>query len=129
MGTIVNVTSGLVYAPLSIEPNYCATKATLHSMTQSMRVQFSGLGINVQEIFYPAVDTPFQDGHPPNFAIQPNKAASVALKGLNCGKSEIRVKKAGFLSLISRLMPQKSVAIINKAVSDNAEKLLAGENC
>ena len=129
MGTIVNVTSDLVYAPLFIEPNYCATKAALHSMTQSMRVQFSRLGINVQEIFYPAVDTPFQDGHAPNFAIQPDKAAGIALKGLNCGKSEIRVKKAGFLSLISRLMPQKSVATINKAVSDNVEKLLAGENC
>jgi short-subunit dehydrogenase involved in D-alanine esterification of teichoic acids len=124
-GTVVNVTSGLAYVPLSIEPNYCATKAALHSMTQSMRVQLSELGVKVVEIFYPAVDTPFQDGHAPNNAIRPDEAAAIALEGLNRGKDEIRVKMAGFLFILSRLMPNKALRLINGFIPDNAEELLA----
>ena len=93
-------------------------------MTQSMRIRLSGLGVKVQEIFYPAVDTPFQGGHAPKFAIEPGQAASVAIKGLNQGKNEIHVKMARTLSLLSRLMPQKVVKIINRAVPDNIEETL-----
>ncbi len=124
-GTVVNVNSGLAYAPLSIEPNYCATKAALHSMTQSMRVQFSKLGVKVVEIFYPAVDTPFQNGHAPDNAIKPDVAAAIALKGLNRGQDEIRVKLAGVLFIISRLMPKKALNLVNGFIPDNVEELLA----
>ena len=126
-GTVVNVTSGLAYVPLSIQPNYCATKAALHSMTQSMRVQFSKFGVKVVEIFYPAVDTPFQSGHAPKNAIKPDEAATIALKGLNRGKDEIRVKMAGLLFIISRLMPKKALNLINGLIPDNVEELLAKE--
>ncbi len=126
-GTVVNVTSGLAYVPLSIEPNYCATKAALHSMTQSMRIRFSELGIRVVEIFYPAVDTPFQNGHAPDNAISPDVAAAVALKGLNQGKDEIRVKSAGLLFALGRLMPGRSLKIVNGFVPDNVEELLTQE--
>ncbi len=44
-------------------------------MTQSMRVQLSKLGVKTVEIFYPAVDTPFQDGHAPDIDIKPDEAA------------------------------------------------------
>ena len=124
-GTVVNVTSALAYVPLSIEPNYCATKAALHSMTQSMRVQLSKLGVKVVEIFYPAVDTPFQNGHAPDHAIKPDEAAAIALEGLNRGKDEIRVKMAGFLFIISRLMPKRALNLINGFIPDNVEELLA----
>ena len=36
---IVNVSSGLAFSPFPISPIYCATKAGLHSFTQSLRVQ------------------------------------------------------------------------------------------
>ena len=32
---IVNVTSGLAFVPLPLKPIYCATKAAMHSYTQS----------------------------------------------------------------------------------------------
>jgi len=126
-GTVVNATSGLAYVPLSIQPNYCAAKAALHSMTQSMRIQLSKHGIKVVEIFYPAVDTPFQEGHAPENAIKPVEAAAIALKGLNSRKEEIRVKLAGILYLLNRLMPKKALKIMNGKIPDNVEELLAQE--
>ena len=36
---IVNVTSGLAFVPFPASPVYCATKAALHSFTQSLRAQ------------------------------------------------------------------------------------------
>lgn len=123
-GTVVNVTSGLAYVPAFIEPNYCATKAALHSMTQSMRLEYAKLNIKVSEIFYPAVDTPFQNGHVPPNAIKADLAASVALNGLNRGKEEIRVKMAGMLYVLSRVIPKGALKMINSFIPDNVEVLL-----
>src|SRR5712664_127833 len=39
---IVNVSSLLAFVPLPISPVYCATKAGLHSFTESLRVQLKG---------------------------------------------------------------------------------------
>lgn len=54
---IINVTSGLAFAPAAHAPVYCATKAALHSFTLSLRHQLSTTPIRVVEIIPPAVNT------------------------------------------------------------------------
>ena len=44
---IVNITSGLSFAPMARVPVYCATKAALHSFTLSLRHQLADTAIAV----------------------------------------------------------------------------------
>ena len=61
--TIVNVTSGLAFMPQALTPTYCATKAALHSYTQSLRFQLCESPIQVIEIVPPKVQTALQGEH------------------------------------------------------------------
>lgn len=57
LNTIMNVTSGLAFVPISKMPVYCATKAFLHSFTLSLRQIFKQGNIEVIEIIPPAINT------------------------------------------------------------------------
>jgi uncharacterized oxidoreductase len=65
---IVNVTSGLAFMPSALTPTYCATKAALHSYTQSLRFQLRETPVQVIEIVPPQVQTALQGkrGFDPN---------------------------------------------------------------
>ncbi|MEU9266316.1 SDR family oxidoreductase [Streptomyces sp. NPDC048251] len=56
---VVNVTSALAFVPLPVTPTYSATKAALHSFSESLRVQLSGAdaGVQVIEVAPPGVRT------------------------------------------------------------------------
>jgi uncharacterized oxidoreductase len=54
---IMNVSSGLAFVPLPISPVYCATKAGLHSFTESLRVQLKNTKVKVFELAPPATQT------------------------------------------------------------------------
>lgn len=56
-GVVMNVSSGLAFVPLPVTPTYSATKAAIHSYTQSLRVQLAGTGVQVLELIPPAVQT------------------------------------------------------------------------
>lgn len=55
--TVMNVTSGLAFVPLSKVPVYCATKAFLRSFTLSLRHQLKSTHTEVIEIIPPALNT------------------------------------------------------------------------
>jgi uncharacterized oxidoreductase len=60
--TIMNVSSGLGFVPLTLTPVYCATKAAIHSYTQSLRYQLRTTKIEVLELIPPYVATHLMNG-------------------------------------------------------------------
>jgi uncharacterized oxidoreductase len=62
-GTIITVSSGLAFLPRFDHPTYCATKAALHSYTQSLRTQLKNTAIQVIELIPPYVQTELTGPH------------------------------------------------------------------
>jgi uncharacterized oxidoreductase len=54
---ILTVSSGLAFIPMAITPTYNATKAAIHSWSQSLRYQLKSTNIQVIEIVPPYVQT------------------------------------------------------------------------
>ena len=67
--TIVNVSSGLAFMPLAATPTYCATKAAIHSYSQSLRYQLRETRVEVIELIPPYVATELMG---PSMAVDPN---------------------------------------------------------
>ncbi|WP_454855348.1 SDR family oxidoreductase [Promicromonospora soli] len=64
--TIVTVASGLAHAPLRATPTYNATKAAVHMLSETIRLQFAGTSVSVVELVPPAVQTDLMPGHAEN---------------------------------------------------------------
>jgi len=55
--TIMTVSSGLAFVPFAVTPTYCATKAAIHSYSQSLRYQLKETKVEVIELIPPYVQT------------------------------------------------------------------------
>jgi uncharacterized oxidoreductase len=60
--TVMMVSSGLAFVPMAVTPTYCATKAAIHSYTQSLRYQLKGSKTEVVELVPPYVQTDLMGG-------------------------------------------------------------------
>lgn len=55
--TIVTVSSGLAFAPLRVTPSYNASKAAIHMLSESVRLQLTDTSVKIVELVPPAVRT------------------------------------------------------------------------
>lgn len=97
---IVNVTSGLAFVPLAMTPTYSATKAALHSYTQSLRQQLKGTTIEVIELAPPAVQTDLMPGQavsPRAMPLQEYIAEVMGIFEASPGAEEVCVERVKFL--------------------------------
>ena len=61
--TLMTVSSGLAFVPMAMTPTYSATKAAIHSYTQSLRYQLKGTTTEVVELIPPYVQTHLMGAH------------------------------------------------------------------
>ncbi len=69
--TIMTVSSGLAFAPLRATPTYNATKAAIHQLSESLRLQLVDTTVQVVELVPPAVRTDLMPGHRENDSAMP----------------------------------------------------------
>lgn len=110
---LINITTGLVYAPRAEYSFYNATKAALHSFTQVLRQQQGQSSTRIIEVLMPVVDTPWHQVKAPKSAISATEAVQRMLRGIEKGKVEVRVGLVKLLYFISRLSPALASRIIN----------------
>lgn len=99
---IMNVTSGLAFAPLVAAPVYSATKAALRSFTLSLRHQLAKTPIKVVEIIPPAVNTDLGGPGLHDFGVPLNEFADAVFARLKNGDLEIAYGYAEMASRASR---------------------------
>ena len=98
--TVMTVSSGLAFAPLAHTPSYNASKAAIHMLSESIRLQWAGTGIHVVELVPPAVQTDLMPGHAEDpHALPLEDFADEVLQILEADPDarEIHVKRVKFL--------------------------------
>lgn len=106
-GTIINVSSGLAFVPLTAAPIYSATKAAIHAYTITLRQQLQSHGVEVIELMPPAVKTDLADyPEDPSFkVISTDELVAATFSALAKGTLEIRPGQANSLRFMSRVAP------------------------
>lgn len=110
---IVNLSSGLAICPKTASAVYCASKAALHSFSQSLRYQLASHSVQVTEVLLPLVDTPMTAGRGSG-KITSLQAAEAIISGVEQGRSEVYVGKARLLPLMMRLWPNLMKKIVSR---------------
>ena len=101
---IINITSGLGFAPIARMPVYCSAKAAMHSISLSMRHQLRNTSVKVFEIAPPIVDTELDQGARKkrgmtHFGITAAECAAMAIDALQNDVYEAALGQANGLRL------------------------------
>ena len=123
-GTVINVSSALAFVPVPAMPIYSATKAAVHSYTQSLRFQLEESGVEVIELMPPAVKTDLaSDFAEAGFKlITTAELVGLTIAALKAGKREIRPGQSNLVALMRRIAPD----VINQQFWKASRKLVPG---
>lgn len=123
-GTVINVSSALAFVPVPAMPIYSATKAAVHSYTQSLRFQLEESGVEVIELMPPAVKTDLaSDFAEAGFKlITTAELVGLTIAALKAGKREIRPGQSNLAALMRRIAPD----VINQQFWKASRKLVPG---
>jgi uncharacterized oxidoreductase len=98
--TIITVSSGLAFTPLAATPSYNASKAAIHLLSESIRLQLADTTVKVVELEPPSVRTALVPGQEDNeFAMPLDEfiAEVMALLEAQPDAREIQVERVKFL--------------------------------
>jgi uncharacterized oxidoreductase len=98
--TIVTVSSGLAFTPLAVTPSYNASKAAIHMLSESIRLQLADTSVKVVELVPPSVRTALMPGQEDNEVAMPLDefiAEAMALLEAQPDAKEIQVERVKFL--------------------------------
>jgi uncharacterized oxidoreductase len=103
LNTIINITSGLSFVPMTQMPVYSASKAFLHSFTLSLRHLLKTKNIEVIEAIPPALNTDLGGKGLHNTASPVNEFIEAVFLQLKQGKSELAY---GFSETMTKSGPE-----------------------
>jgi uncharacterized oxidoreductase len=98
--TIVTVSSGLAFTPLKVTPSYNASKAAIHMLSESIRLQLADTSVKVVELVPPSVRTALLPGQESSeFAMPLEEFVTevVTLLETEPDAKEIQVERVKFL--------------------------------
>jgi len=122
-GTVINTSSALAFVPLPFAPIYSATKAAIHSYTQSLRFQLEETGVEVIELMPPGVKTEMTAELAESggvSVITTDELVTQSFAALKTGAFEIRPGQSKQLAFMRRLAPD----FINRQLWKASKKLV-----
>jgi uncharacterized oxidoreductase len=110
--TIVNVSTPGGVVPVAGVPFYCASKAALHSYTQSLRYRLAGK-VRVVEVYPPTVETEMAaDVKLKKISVE--QFTELLMARLEADADEIWIGESRILRLLARLAPSRTFRLVNR---------------
>ncbi|MGZ3930805.1 MAG: SDR family oxidoreductase [Bacteroidia bacterium] len=111
---VVVVSSGLAYVPMAFLGTYCASKAAIHFVTMSVRLQLEALKIRVVEVLPPVVDTDMSKDATIK-KMPAGEFAKVVIARLEKGENVMNIGQTAGLEKFSRFLPKTAFKMLNRA--------------
>jgi uncharacterized oxidoreductase len=110
---IINVTSVVAFAPAAMLSTYSATKAALHSYSQTLRLSLKSTNVKVFELMPPLVDTEFSRTIPGD-KIHPSVVVEDLLTALQNDHFEIHVGNTALVYKKFLASPAEALMALNR---------------
>ena len=114
---MINVSSGLAIVPKESCAVYCATKAALHSLSQTLRWQLEHTPVRVFELMPPMVATPMSQGKGhAHLKISPDELADEFWRAFLRNRYQIMGGKTKLLYWLNRISNTLAQRVMRKGL-------------